>query len=395
MNIAIWWEQESWGGVDAHLAALLGAWPGHDSFTIFHNVSNPGVQRIGAAISARGVRAIPVPEWRTAKTGLLRRLVDYVLLPLRFWRWIGRAQHVLARHGPFDAVIADNGSYPGAWTCLATLCAAQRLGIGKRLLLVHHAAAPFSIGRGLFERAVDRGVQNWATDLVTVSRATRETLVRLRFFNTERNPIRVIHNGIRIAAGATAANGLRQGWGIADGETVLGMMGRIERYKGHEDVLLAMAELPEDLRSRMRLVIVGEGPEEEKARLRQVAERLGLGDRILFTGYIAADSSAIARNFDLLIMATKDFEGFGLAAAEAMAAGTPVLATAVGGVTEFLNDEVALLVPPESPSEIAEALEAYMRDPQAALDRAQRARRHIAKFSDVVMARRFHRLLSL
>lgn len=395
MNIAIWWQQESWGGVDAHLAALLGAWPGEDSFTIFHNVSNPGLKRIEAIIDTRGIRTVAIPEWRAGKPGVCRRLVDYILLPLHFWRWSRRAEDILAKNGPFDAVIADNGSYPGAWTCLAALRAAQRLGVSKRLLLVHHAAAPFSVGRAFFERAVDRGVQGWATDLVAVSRATRETLVRTRFFDTECNPIRVIHNGIRIPATAPVNAGLRQGWGVVDGEAVLGMMGRIERYKGHEDVLLAMAELPDELRSRTRLVIVGEGPAEEKARLQHTAERLGLGDRIVFAGYIAADSSVIASEFDLLVMATKDFEGFGLAAAEAMAAGTPVLATAVGGTTEFINADVAFLVPPESPSDIAATLESFMRNPQAAQRRAELARQHIAKFSDTVMAQRFHRLISL
>lgn len=395
MRIAVWWEQESWGGVDTHLATLLAVWPAADRFTIFHNAANPGVKRIAAVLAERRVELVATPEWRRKDRSLVRRLFDYVFLPLHFWRWIRLAKSLLAEHGPFDAMIADNGSYPGAWTSLAALGAAKQLGIAKRMLLVHHAAAPYSAGRAWFERAVDRAVQNWATDLVAVSRATRETLVRLRAFDTERNPIRVIHNGIRLPAEPPTRAGLRQSWGLKEGEIALGMMGRIERYKGHEDVLLAVSELPEELRARIRLIIVGEGAADEKSRLRYMAERLDLAGQIVFTGYIDAPSPSIVSEFDLLILATKDFEGFGLSAAEAMAVGTPVLATTVGGTTEFMSAETALLVPPESPSDIARALEMHLRDPEAVRGRVHAARGAIANFSDVAMAARFHRLLTL
>lgn len=395
MRIAVWWEQESWGGVDTHLATLLGAWPAADRFTIFHNATNPGVKRIAAALAERRVELVATPEWRRKDRSLARRLFDYAFLPLHFWRWIRLAKSLLAEHGPFDAMIADNGSYPGAWTSLAALGAAKQLGIAKRVLLVHHAAAPYSAGRVWFERAVDRAVQNWATDIVAVSRATRETLVRLRAFDTERNPIRVIHNGIRLPTEPPTRAGLRQSWGLKDGEIALGMMGRIERYKGHEDVLLAVSEMPEESRARIRLIIVGEGAVDEKNRLRSMAERLDLAGQIVFTGYIDAPAPSIVSEFDLLVLATKDFEGFGLSAAEAMAVGTPVLATTVGGTIEFMSAETALLVPPESPSDIARALEAHLRDPEAVRGRVHAARGAIANFSDVAMAARFHRLLTL
>jgi glycosyltransferase involved in cell wall biosynthesis len=395
VRIAIWWEQESWGGVDTHLATLLGAWPAADRFTIFHNASNPGVKRIAVALAERRVELVAMPEWRRKDRCLARRLFDYGFLPLLFLRWIQLAKSLLADHGPFDALIANNGSYPGAWTCLAALGAAKRIGIRKRVLLVHHAAAPYSVGRAWFERAVDRAVQSWATDIVAVSRATRETLVRLRVFDTEYNPIRVIHNGVRLPARLPPSAGLRQSWGLKEGDIALGMMGRIERYKGHEDVLLAMSEMPEELRARARLIVVGDGAADEKSRLRTLAERLDLAGQIVFTGYIDAPSPSIISEFDVLILATKDFEGFGLSAAEAMAIGTPVLATTVGGTTEFMSEETALLVPPESPSDMARALEAHMRDPDVARGRVHAAHRAIANFSDVSMAARFHRLLTL
>jgi glycosyltransferase involved in cell wall biosynthesis len=395
MKIAIWWQQESWGGVDTHLATLLGSWPEPDEFTIFHNTGNSGFARIAAAIAGRRVRSVTFPDWQHGDASLVVRAVHHVMLPLRFLSAVLSAQRLLSAHGPFDAFIADNGAYPGAWTCLAALAASHRIGIAKRMLLVHHAASTYGLGRRFFEQFIDRGVQAWATDLVAVSRATRDTLIRLRFFNTERNPVRVVHNGIRMSGDVAQDPDMRRSWGIGPQDFVVGMIGRVQRYKGHEDTLLAMAELTRELRDRLHLVVVGSGTESEITRLRRIAERLGLADRLHFTGYLSNDPVVLARQFDVLAMVTKDFEGFGLAVAEAMVAGTPVLASAVGGITEFVTPETAMLVPPESPEEIARALAAIMADPAAAAIRVQNAKVQIANYSGEIMSRRFHRLLSL
>jgi glycosyltransferase involved in cell wall biosynthesis len=396
MRIAIWWQQESWGGVDTHLASLLGAWPDPtDEFTILHNFGNPGLQRIRTVLGTRNVVTVAFPEWQTDSSGLLGRGLAYLLLPLKFLLWMRRARRLLAANGPFDALIADNGSYPGAWTSLAALHAGEREMIPRRMLLVHHAAGGYGILRQTFEQLVDRGVTRWATDLVAVSRATRESLVRLRFFNTERNPIRVIHNGVRLTCSAERNPAIRADWGAKPGDFVIGMVGRVERYKGHEDMLCAMAEVAEPLRQRVRLVVVGSGSDAERARLVRLAQKLGLGEQLHFTGFLAEESTYLIRQFDLLAMVTKDFEGFGLSAAEAMVAGTPVLATSVGGIPEFINSDVGILVPPESPTELARGLERIMSDEADTAARAVRAREHIAGFSDLRMAQRFRSLLSL
>jgi glycosyltransferase involved in cell wall biosynthesis len=397
MRIAIWWQQESWGGVDTHLASLLRAWPDPtDEFVIFHNRANPGLQRIRATLGgARGVATVAFPEWQSGSVGLLKKALEYFLLPVNFLLWTRRARRLLATHGPFDALISDNGSYPGAWTSLAALQAADHLAITKRMLLVHHSAGSYGVFRQTFEQLLDRGVARWATDLVAVSRATRESLIRVRFFNTERNPIRVIHNGVGLKSFEVRDFEFRARWGVKPDDFVIGMVGRIERYKGHEDLLCAIAEIAEALREKVRLVVIGSGSDMERERLLHIAQSLGLAQRIHFTGFLEEDSVFLIRQFDLLAMVTKDFEGFGLSIAEAMMAGTPVLATSVGGVPEFVNSDVGVLVPPESPLEIAAALERIMSDAKGTAVRATRAREHIAQFSDVRMAQRFWRLLSL
>jgi glycosyltransferase involved in cell wall biosynthesis len=261
-------------------------------------------------------------------------------------------------------------------------------------LLVHHGAAPRSALRHGFESLIDLGVQSWATDLVAVSHATRATLIERRGFHTQKNPIRVIHNGVDpLADDDTLPVDLCAGLAIPAGSFVVGMVGRLDQYKGQEDLILALCELPDEKRARVMAVFVGGGDGAERARLQAIAQKIGVASQIRFAGYVEGNTSLLMRQFDLIAMLTRDFEGFGLTIAEAMWAGTPVLTTMVGAVPEFVTPEIAMMVRPEAPDEIAEALAWIMDNHDEARQRARRARQHISRFSGQAMARNFHRLL--
>lgn len=396
MKIAVWWEQDTWGGVDTHLLTLLRNWPDrNDQFVVFHNSRNQGLARISDDLKQLGmVKLVSFTEPSTYLPSGLNRIVRHFSLPLGFWVMKRRAQRLLAQHGEFDALLADNGNYPGAWGCLAALWAGAALGLRVRMLLVHHSAITRAALRYSAESLIDLGVQIWATDLVTVSRATRESLVERRGFFTERNPIRVIHNGVDpVTEADTVPVDLRVHLDIPADCFVVGMVGRLERYKGHEDLIFALTELPPDQLSRVIAVFVGSGESVEVERLKMIARQMGVISQIRFAGYQKGSAGLLMRQFDVLAMLTKDFEGFGLTIAEAMLAGTPVLATMVGAVPEFVTSELALLIQPEAPEEIAATLIDLMAHREEAQQRARRAQLHIKKFSGRAMAQRFHRLV--
>lgn len=395
MRIAIWWEQDAWGGVDTHLLTLLRNWPGNeDQFVIFYNRNNQGMSRIQASLKQiNGVTIEPFDDLPTYLPSIVLRVVRYFSLPIRFWFMKRRAQNLLTVKGEFDALFADNGGYPGAWGSLAAVWAGAALGLRVRLLLVHHSAIARSALRYSVESLIDLGVQMWATDLVTVSRATRDSLIERRGFFTERNPIRVIHNGVdqSLQSQEVTVN-LRKQLGIPADSFLIGMVGRLERYKGQEDLILSLCELPPEMLEQVVAVFVGGGDIKEMERLKLLGSMVGVASQIRFAGYVDVDTSVLMRQFDLLAMLTKDFEGFGLTIAEAMAAGTPVLTTNVGAVSEFVSTELAVLIPPEAPEEIAAALVQIIAKREDAQHRAARAKLHIRKFSGQIMAKRFHRL---
>lgn len=396
MKIAIWWEQVLWGGVDSHLLTLLKNWPDNkDQFTIFYNSDNQGMSRIHDSLcefERVKLVAFPCPLNFLPQWGM--KVVRYFSLPLRILLMMQRSRRLLIKHGPFDAIIANNGGYPGAWGSLAALWASYILKLRTRLLLVHHQAMGRGPLRYSFESLLDLGVQRWATDLVAVSRATRESLIERRGFYTEINPIRVIHNGVDLATDVKSPLiDLRKKLDISADSFVIGMVGRLERYKGQEDLILALDDLPLNRLSQVVIVFVGGGEKLEKERLQFIAKTLGVESQIRFAGYVEGNIGLLMRQFDLLAMLTKDFEGFGLTIAEAMLAEVPVLTTNVGAVPEFVAEDVAFLVPPEAPDEIAAAILNVMDNAEMVKQRVVKARRIIDNYSGQAMAKKFYRLL--
>lgn len=144
----------------------------------------------------------------------------------------------------------------------------------------------------------------------------------------------------------------------ADGVTRLITVGRLIPRKGIADLLRALKRLERPL---VHLTIIGEGPLRES--LEAMVRTLGLGALVTFTG--AVDESTKWQhlvNADVYVSASLH-EGFGVVFLEAMYAGLPIISTDVGGQTDFLlQGENAVLVPPQQPEQLADALRRVVDD---------------------------------
>ncbi len=147
--------------------------------------------------------------------------------------------------------------------------------------------------------------------------------------------------------------------------------GRLGLTKDYETTIRALARVREQLPAR--LVILGEGP--DLARLRALAAELGLADAVAFPGFLANPHAILARA-DCFVHSAR-WEGFGNVLVEALAAGTPVVATLCpGGPREILREgEYGRLVPVRDPAAMAEAILATLAappDPAPLIAHAQR-----------------------
>lgn len=121
-------------------------------------------------------------------------------------------------------------------------------------------------------------------------------------------------------------------------------LGRLGERKGCFDLVEAIAALPDDVRSRLRLIMAGDGDEEG---VRAAARRAGIDHLVSFPGWIDAEQrAALLAGADMLLLPSHQ-EGLPMAVLEGMAAGRLVITTPVGGIPEVITDEEnGLLVPP-------------------------------------------------
>ncbi len=169
-----------------------------------------------------------------------------------------------------------------------------------------------------------------------------------------------------------AAVDLRASLGVSPAETLVGIVCRLDVWKG-VDVFIDAAALVTGDRPDVRFVVVG-GPviglEDYAASLRTQSSARGLDSVLIWTdwAYGPDDMPEVHRAIDILLLASTQPEPFGLVVVEAMATGRPVIATAHGGPCELIEDEVTgLLVAPGSAEALASAIRTLVDDRERAL----------------------------
>jgi glycosyltransferase involved in cell wall biosynthesis len=151
--------------------------------------------------------------------------------------------------------------------------------------------------------------------------------------------------------------------------------GRLVHEKGADTLLASLVHLG---KSDFVCLIAGDG--DARPHLERAAAGLGLDGHVRFLGF-RSDVPQLLRTVDMLVLPSR-FEGLPLVLLEAMAAGCPVVATAVDGPGEILRDrESALLVPPADPATLARAIRTLMVDPQRRRDLAINAMAEVRGFS--------------
>jgi glycosyltransferase involved in cell wall biosynthesis len=330
----------------------------------------------GAGVEVTATCATPAVAERFAATG-----ATPVELPLR-GPGDARGGAALARLGRRHDVLHAQDRRTGLWSRIWP----RRDGDPARVYTVHGLPDPFlplpqNRGRrpGVRANLAYRGLDSWlarrSDAIVVPSHALAEILVRRLRFPTAN--LAVIPNGVEVddaPAGGDAAAG---------GELV-GTVSLLGPVKG-VDTFLAAAAAVGHRRPGQRFVVVGDGP--ERGALEALAKRLDAP--VEFTGTVPM--AEVVGRFRVFVLPSL-FENCPLSLMEAMAAGVPAIASAVGGVPELVGD-AGVTVPPSDPAALEAALEALLDDPAGAADLGRRGRERIAR--DFSAARNAEALLDL
>jgi len=196
--------------------------------------------------------------------------------------------------------------------------------------------------------------------LLTVSESVKDDLVRLGVARAER--VRVLPLGLDLQplAEPLPRGSLRKEAGWADDARIVGIVGRLVPIKDIDTFINAAIQLAATS-SDLRFAVVGDGEERARLETRAVA---ALGDRIHFFGW-RKNTGAVFGDLDLAVNTSLN-EGTPVALIEALAAGRPVVATAVGGTPDLLEGgRFGVLVKAGSAEETARAIQGVIDAPEA------------------------------
>ena len=352
MRIALFIGSLATGGAERQFALLGGALArqGHDVLflTMESRSDNPAYEQLLEGVERHVVLGSPWPGpfrliqllrgWRPVRRELERFQADVIYAALEWPDWLAARAVTAMTNRPAVVAGIRNSAEAMSWK--------------RRLPL---------------KRLADHGRLD---GLVANSSAGLEEAHRI---GITANLEDVIPNGIdtvRFSPDATAGERKRKAMGIPLECQLLGHVGRLSPMKDHETLLRGLAVILES-RPEVHLACVGEGPEDRRRSLLQLAASLGISDHVHWIPR-EEDMPAFYSAIDLLVMSSCDGEGFPNAVAEAMSCGTPCAVTTVGEAARIVGN-TGMISPPRDPDALARVITSMLDTP----DRGTAARERI------------------
>ncbi len=336
-----------------------------------------GLTSVGHELLYVSLREALPPTWLDRYPSIAYRTLgatarwQYPLATLRLAHWLRREQVSILHMHLYDAGLVG-------------LLAALLAGVPVRLLSRHHLDETWLLGTRLTVE-LDRWMARRVDCVIVPAQAVRQHMLEKESLSEAQ--IEVIPHGFKfesLAADELAGQRVRSELGL-DGAFVLGNVGRLVRNKGHLYLLQAAKALLPEI-PNLRVLLVGDG---ERALVEGIVAELGLQDNVVFAGF-RRDVAACMKAMDVLVHPSLS-ESFGQVLVEAMCVGTPVVASAVGGIPEIVSHErTGLLTPVADADALTVALRRLHAQPEwrMALGMAGQASVY-ARFSRELMVQRY------
>jgi D-inositol-3-phosphate glycosyltransferase len=243
---------------------------------------------------------------------------------------------------------------------------------------------------------VETDIMSWADRLIAATPAERAQMLWL--YRADRRKIEVVPPGVDLERfRPIPAVEAKQEIGLPDHRRMLLFVGRLEPLKGVDTILEALTFLRDDrptLFADLCLYIIGGDletplPDAEINRLKRLCHELGLHDTVSFLGARDQDSLEYYYSAAEVLIMPSDYESFGMVALEAMACGTPVIASEIGGLAYLVQDGVnGFHVPTREPAQLADRIRIILTEPERAVQMGNTARRMAQAYSWPLIADR-------
>lgn len=298
-----------------------------------------------AEVEARGLEVLRIPALQRA------------LSPSADVRALNQLRAGLARFAPH--VVQTQTAKAGALGRIAAATLARRPPLVVHTFHGHVFRHYFGAAASRSVLVAERALAHLCDAVVAISAAQARELAALGFAPA---PLPVVPVGIELDALIEAHSrrgGLRRELGIDAATPIVASVGRLIEIKRVRQLIEACAAL-RATGMRLSLVLAGDG--DQRAALERAAREAGLAGSVFFLGW-RRDLAQVYADVDVFALASRS-EGTPVAVMEAMAAGCAVVASRVGGVPDLVDDQrTGLLVSPENPAALRDALGALLSDP--------------------------------
>ena len=223
-------------------------------------------------------------------------------------------------------------------------------------------------------RRYEKNLMKRSNALIAVSKYTVDELTDL--YGIDEKKIHVIYNGVDTQRFKPRPNKseLRQEFGLDPKKKIVLFVGRLYHRKGLETLLQSIPPLLQKERN-VKFVISGTGFKQKEESLRNLAKELDIEDYVTFMGYVPDEKLPKLYSASDIFVLPAIYENFPFAILEAQSSGVPVISTKVGGIPEFLVDNMnGFLIDPGDPKQLTEKVLALLQDSKFAKEMGERGR---------------------
>jgi len=236
--------------------------------------------------------------------------------------------------------------------------------------------------RNKFYQIFDRISERYVDRFIAVSETIRNMLIDEH--KIPEGKVTKIYNGIELEEYEPDYSGelkkkFRMEFDIPENVYLIGAIGRMVWQKGFEFLIRALPEIEKN-HSQAKIIIAGDGP--QRKRMEELAQHLGVEDKVIFTGF-RGDIKKILSAIDVLSIPSL-LEGFPMITLEAMAMAKPIIATNIYGIAEQIKDgENGILVPAKDSDALAKSIMKIFSDRDRAESIGLAARKHVEEHFSV------------
>ena len=380
-----------YGGTTTHLLNFINSKTCKNyKFRIITNKNNVAIQSIKKTCDMERVKIVQYQSFNYFQLqSYSLKIIFFIFKPILFLISIIQ-MFILLKNAKTNIILLSCGGYGDFRSEMAAAISTLFLPKKKVFLLIHHCYLKPKLWNFLIN-LVNRLISKLVVTIIFVSNSTRRSIQNNTNLVNKNTRYKIIYNGVNVKRIKT--KNLKQ-FKTKKGIIKIGILSRIEEYKGHLDLIYAFSDLTKKEKEKFKVFLIGNGSDKFVNRLKNLIFDKELNKYFKIINFINEESFTIFKNLDLTLSLTKDFEGFGYSIAESLYAETPVISTDVGGVSEYLNNEVANVIKSEEKGKITMLLRDFLINKKAWKKKAKLGKKLIINhFNSEKMSKEFLKVL--